>query len=265
MTSISEPLFPFLNKHFTSLLFMSYYSPSSRFGYYNPYRPHRKGYLIRKKPNSITYRSLSFRELRDMKEQYDLGNPEQPVVDPSLPSSYYETFVYPQSLPDLNSDFIYDNKLFSSLSPYPGSWDSIIGISDTTSRDLSCRYFFYMVVGDGIASFYTCIFVNDMNRVVNFHISFVGLKPGHKVYYIASSQVIAYPADYDFGYSLLPVAGLDSSTSSATAELVSSCRQTFRVYRSTNTTMNIELAFTGDSPQYPFIALPSRMLKNLPE
>lgn len=226
---------------------------SSRYGYWNPYRS-RKGYIVRKKYNVPAYRQLSIKEIRDLNEKYHIS---EAIADPSFPSNFYDSFTYPLTVFSDTSLNQYKTDKFSDMLLLNQPTFSVT-FADSTAIEISYRYVFLCIVSSEFVSFYSIICSNDRDYRSTFVFTPIGLRPGDKLYLAGLSSINEKSASNpDYLPDFSPPFTLNNK---GTPILAESCRSVFHVFKADQTVNAFDLAFTGDSPKYPFLLLPRRLI-----
>ncbi|AXH75434.1 MAG: hypothetical protein [Irmovirus amras] len=240
---------------------------SPQYTLYNPYRPSRKGYIVHKKRDSPSYRSLTMMELKQLKKHYNLGPPQNQLPSQTLRDNIYKYFMYQHDPFDDMSAF--RTVAFDTLTPIPHpngqTASKTIGVGKVVSGQASYRYVHYMIVSSqGFTSFYCFILhrVTTSLSSVNFQVTFLGLRPEDRLYFLATSDSIARASGDSFSEQNYPSMRLLDTHHNTL--FVSGYQTIFHVFPDGGVSPTlINIAFTGDSPKYPYALLPTRLFIGL--
>lgn len=241
---------------------------SSRFGYWNPYRSPRKGYIVHKKPDSPSYRSLTMMELKQLKKHYNLGPFQSQIPSPILRNHIYR---YISFQPD---PFTYPDRIhaveISGLTPVPhptGQTNvNLVIVPSVVAGQASYRYLHTMLVSpQGYVSFYCFILhrVTISSDLQKFGVRYVGVRPEDRIYYLGASDPISRASGDPFTEQNYPSIGLHSDNPEV-GIFYAGYQTIFHVYPDDGASPTlINIAFTGDSPKYPYALLPTRLFIGL--
>lgn len=240
---------------------------SSKYTLYNPYRSSRKGYIVCKKRDSPSYRSLTMMELKQLKKHYNLGPPQNQLPSSTLRDNIYKYFSFqPDPFEEMQAFRSVD---FGIIDPLPHSngqtAPKTVGVGNVVSGQTSYRYVHCMLVSEqGFTSFYCFILhrVTTSLSSVNFKLTFLGLRPEDRLYFLASSDSISRASGDPFSEQNYPSMRLLDTHYNVL--FVSGYQTIFHVFPDLGASPSlINIAFTGDSPKYPYALLPTRLFIGL--
>lgn len=240
---------------------------SPQYTLYNPYRPSRKGYIVYKKRDSPSYRSLTMMELKQLRKHYNLGPPQNQLPSSILRDNIYKYFSYQPDPFEVMQTF--RNVVLDSLTaiPHPNGQTAskTFGVGNVVSGQTSYRYVHYMIVSDqGFTSFYCFILhrVTTSLSAVNFQVTFLGLRPEDRLYYLGASDSISRASGDPLSEQNYPSMRLLDTHYNVL--FVSGYQTIFHVFPDGGVSPTlINIAFTGDSPKYPYALLPTRLFIGL--
>lgn len=138
-------------------------------------------------------------------------------------------------------------------------------VTSVVSGQTSYRYVHYMIVSEqGFTSFYCFILhrVTTSLYAIEFQLTFLGLRPEDRLYFLGISDDIARASGDSFSEQNYPSMRLLDTHHNVL--FVSGYQTIFHVFPDSGAIPSpINIAFTGDSPKYPYALLPTRLFIGL--